>query len=1348
LRQSTAILAQTIVLTAVLSPAVANDEVPNESAAIKERIESELRHAESYYWFGMAEQGNMVAFDSGFRHLENVKSLAESDSIRSEDRARYLQRVEALDSDLKEQAEIAHDTLYGVFPLFRFVTRSIFAESTSAGTFEVLDDPTVMASTSAAKKLALEVVQKWTNRPHLDVAFCSVPHNPQLENEALYLFNMSPKFFVHNSREIVDALNDEQFAEFQAGNITPAVKDQLLDAFDQSELMVVYVNETDIIEDDYFYTVEGRIFDKPNDEPIFKLAVMGFSRDRSAQFRPMLIANNLLLVISVVAFWFMSKLRLRAGVAVSSTAAILIPLLGFGMGRCMAWFIAPFLKSISQIPETLAIASFWLPSLAGLAFLIVPMLAFWLVSKRLAKFFSLFKLDGRLAPAFVAVAAGAVAYLAAPAFLYLESDAVAILVPLTIGATSLGYLLGRAWDVRDRIPMALGFLPMVLSFAMGGALFSCSVEMTWVWAGLATSFAGVVIVPSLTRSRIATGGKATAEAAVDVTPADLVVSGKVDPKHLGEVVERPKFCKFAAHDKASKVVAPSLEGTSVHLGIFGEGGSGVSATARMVLEDLIKSLEKKGREVERMYAECPPATGEPIPFAPFRQALARHFETDLLGAAHSKTKQIDSALGAVFGSVVPFAGVLLPGSTEMGSRSFSSSEEIFRSIAMILRRASKQKTLVLFIDDAQWMDNSSKSLLSHLLGEFPVGGPEPVIIVVASQGFDALSSLGGEIAEKAIKVPYPTVAEQVRILTNGVGLTKATAEQVVDRLGAGTMANGGLFWLLQVVANFARAGVFVRTAQGLAMPDNKWPEGVDVPDEIRDVLRTRLSEYPQYRQLLVAAACACEGREFTATHVAVALGRSRLDVLTDLDYLDRETSVLSDVLDRDDVFAFPSVFMLEVVREELRVAERGPATANVPQLVREYHFRLAEYFRESLNKDSRLLYRVATHYYAAGSAHAETAMRYCVEAATAASGVLDFEAAGRYLECADECAKVVGRPDAIEAERLYLACRKANLSGDFRDQNRVARMGLKHLEDHRDSPIRLMFVVGQLHYELGKATGQREYFDRALSIGRRIIEDAKTPRDRAIGRLVVGCSLPSSDRKRREEVLRSAMELIEPLAGHDAADTELLGRIIGSLADELSQQPENHVEAKKLYEFRLQFNERHRLCDAQGEVTTLLGLGRLAFNEIPKNLPLAQQYFRDALQGSEAIGYIQGEIQACNLLGACALAEDELTTAHESYRRAWKASQDSLSRIASATGLLAFYTRANEIERLHRVVHQILLLIEEGTLPADCAETIVAELSACPAEHVTPEVEQLLQYARRPAVPERQTRRQRLTQPS
>ena len=1291
-----------------------------------EKAESELVHAETYYWFGMAEQGNLAAFGKGLRHLDRAAGVVERGPFSDDEKRRYRARIEGLRTDLEGQIEIAHDTLYGLFPMTRFLARSIFADSTSLRTFEVIDDPTVMASTFAAKNLALETIKQWTQRHQLDVVFTSVPHNPALENEALYLFNSHPKYFVHNLREVTDALDEQQLEEFQSGRVTPEIIKSLLDAFGVNDVLVVLVREADVIDGDYFYIVEGEIHHAGQESPTHDFAVMGFSRDRNAQFTPIVLTNLLFLALAYAAFWLQGRFRRRAAVRASTGTFLVMPLAAFATGRCMPWFLGPLLHSIAPIPETLAIVSFWVPCVAGAALTVVPMILVWVTSKRLAKLWPMFGIDARAVAVFVGIGAGAAAHLSVPLFLYMPGSAVAVLVPLTIAVVGIAYLLGRALDGVDRLSMAVSYVPILLALFWGAAVFQCLPSWTWGAAALVAIVCGLPVALGA-RRRIEEDKPATGIIAQAPEARGAVNPGmSIDFSKLDELAENPRYQKLPEYDGFWRIVEPVLDGRTVHLALHGPRGCGLSATAGAIADDLAEGLAERDREAVRMCGECSQAVGEPRPYGPFQKALAKHFEIELLATPESQLAEIDAALGEVFQSVVPFAGILFPAAGG-SAPSATSGEEIVSSIAWTLRRLSRSKTVILLIDDAHWLDDSSKTLLQHLVREFPPGGPENIAIIVASHSRGVFDELGFNASDQA-ELSFPTSGHQVRILTHGVGLAPTTAEQIVARLGPSTVEQGGLFWLLQVVANLARAGAFVSTDEGIALCDGKWPEDVFIPDEMRDVLAEQLRRFPEYRTVIECAACACDAREFCASVVADALGKPRLELLTELDRIDRETSILYDVRQRDDAFAFQSSFMLDVVRNELRIVELGPASAEAPQIVREYHARLGTVLEKSLEANSNRIYAVANHFYSAGAAFADRGVKYCLQAARASSAVLDFDVAERYLQRAEECARVIGKAATVEAERLDVECRKAHVTGHLDDHTRVANAGAAYLDEHPDCSTRLLLSIAQVHYDAGRSSGDRWWFERSLQIGQRIIDEAKSARDEAIGRHFVGISLPRGQHDERKRQLREALRLMEEKQG-DVEDLELLGRIMGSLAEQLSRgNAEERQDARELFERRLRLNETHQIGDARGQAMTHGGLGRLAFFHEPKDIATAAFHFQKDLDISEAIGDQQGLIQMHSLLGACAIEDDEMEKALEHYQRSWDLSRAPISRFFAGIGLLTCHCRTRQCVQFDEVIRQLLDLARDG-VPDVCAEDLVAALTSCPSDLFSAEAEQLLEIA-------------------
>ena len=64
---------------------------------------------------------------------------------------------------------MAFDTFYGVFPLARFLDNNILKDASSFGTYEIIDDFEVIASTSAISNLITTLAEK--ERKQMDVVF-------------------------------------------------------------------------------------------------------------------------------------------------------------------------------------------------------------------------------------------------------------------------------------------------------------------------------------------------------------------------------------------------------------------------------------------------------------------------------------------------------------------------------------------------------------------------------------------------------------------------------------------------------------------------------------------------------------------------------------------------------------------------------------------------------------------------------------------------------------------------------------------------------------------------------------------------------------------------------------------------------------------------------------------------------------------------------------------------------------------------------------------------------------------------------------------------------------------------
>ena len=170
-----------------------------------------------------------------------------------------------------------------------------------------------------------------------------------------------------------------------------------------------------------------------------------------------------------------------------------------------------------------------------------------------------------------------------------------------------------------------------------------------------------------------------------------------------------------------------------------------------------------------------------------------------------------------------------------------------------------------------------------------------------------------------------------------------------------------------MAAKLARSGAFVRAEEGFAWANGVWPADFAIPAHMQAAIQEQWERASQYRAVLACAACGCDGREFHVSVLADALRRTCLDLLTVLDEIERTTGMVHDVRDRDDVYAFHSSFLLEVIRGQLGIAGHGARKADVPQIVREYHARLALALEAAMKTSQNKLYEVANHFYAAGA---------------------------------------------------------------------------------------------------------------------------------------------------------------------------------------------------------------------------------------------------------------------------------------------------------------------------------------------------------------------------------------------
>ena len=1251
---------------------------------IEECIRKTIKTANTYYWFGVMEKGNMRYFQVASEYIVEADSLIQqADSIPIELRKDIEHEIQALKEGIEYQADMTHDTYYAVFPLVRLLTTTIFANPRAAGTYELIDEPQVIAVTNAASILSEQAAEKLKSELQFDVIFNSVPLNIALENEVLYIFNLSPRFYVHTFKDISQNLTTEEIEQYRAGSLPTSAKNKLCSAYGTNNLLLITINELDIIGKDYFYQVDGYIFSIEQDQPNQNFHVMALCHDRRGQFKSLLIVNVSLLLFAVLLYYLL--IRIRTGAWPSFLQAISISISGFLLGRITPWIVFPIISSIAPAAEDLAKLSFWWTCIAGFMLLIFPVLIYRIASIRLKSIISILDMEFKGGAVGLTIAMGACAYLAGPLFLLVEGDAWNILIPCIVTASVLNYTIGRTLDSKDKMPLYFSVIPVVLALVFGPAILHLEPAYLWIVAGFS--------LPVL----LLTVKKQTDKNEISSRQPELNIP--VDVDELIQCARSPRYYELEIFSSIKQKAALLLKGKTVWLALVGENGVGKTATANALIEEIRRKLSAKKENLVLLNGECPQETGQQSAFIPFQKALSRYFGINLQADTNSQMQLVDTALDGLFESVVPFSSLFFPPmNNELNSA--SSEKEMFTSIVRTLRKLSQKNTVVLFIDDVQWIDTDSKKLLTFIIEAFPAEKPIELLIILTSRSKEAVEDIG--LKNSIVEIRPPSSEEKVEMLNSTLGLDKNAANKIVSFIGRESAGKGELHWLFEVVAHLASLDAFVKEDRVFTWSKQfKKTDKLPIPQEFRDLLKEELSSHSQFRSLIECAACL--GMEFNARLLTESLNISRLALLQQLEQIEAETGILFDVRETDDIYRFRSNFILSIIQEELEISGQGPKNKKTPQLIREYHAKVAQSFEKTLHKSSNSLFKVALHYFAAGASYADKALDYALRAAHTACEMYLHEYSRDFVKIAEECAEVLGLSDDFKKELLLIELHQAHVEGTKRDK--AAEDGIAYLKDSPDEKSDVIIKIARACYDAMR-------FEDSENYARLAVERAASNIELAEGFQFIGISLsPKIQSEERIDYQRKALNLLKEYPEDQLDAQALLSRVYNSLAEDLSYgSPADKKEAVDLFNKSLVIKERVEIHDLPGQARCYGGLGRLAFFTNPSDVHSARLHFTEDLKISEKIGDIAGQAKMYSFLGACDVKEVKYGSALVNYIKSFELSVSTLDKFFAGAGLLEAACKTGNIDLINSTGNSIWEIAASSGIPAPCVSSLLKSL--------------------------------------
>ena len=1255
-------------------------------------IKESIKHADTYYWFGMAESGNVELFEKGLVYLDTASDLInECHTLSVADREELLRKVGALETDINGQIALSFDTFYGFFPLTRLFTNSVFSDPVATGTYELVDDPLVMAATSAMASMSEEITGKWGREPQLDVVFTSVPNNSELENEALYIFNQSSKYFVHNKMEIVSVFNEEELEKFEQAIMTKEMKDKLIDSFNSTTLVMAVVRQLDIVEGDHFFLAEAYAYNRASDSAIRNLHVMGFSRDRTSSFNQFLILNGLLLCFAILLYNFFhssdfgstmgKKYKLDLNLS-SSMAAMFY----FFTGKMFPLLIFPMLDYFRPMPETLAIVSFWWCLLVGICLFIGPPILLKSMSVRLGTISEFFMSRGKGVASALAITLGIVCYFSELLIMKPIDNLYGFIFLLSISALASAFILGLSLDEREDSVSPKNFFVTLISFS-GIGLALCTGEYIYIFYSAVFTLVVVSIVFYV--NRLFPWQRTIESKDDDVEDNDI----ENELTGLTSLIANHQYVLPKNYDEVKDYFEEFLKeegNNSIVLKLTGQSGVGKSAMADNIIKETIEQGDDK-YVVLRGQCQTPIETDKMVekdndldPYYIFKQALAGHFKINLLGSDNAKYQQIESAMSGIYNTVMPFAGVFLPPLSPEENLA-SSDREIKLALSSFIEKLlyEKDKSIIFMIDDIQWIDARSRELLNFILEEFLAENYQSeknkIAFVITERleddddvGIIFNDSIQGYI--KPFPLEKPDKEHSKRILTESLNIEEQSAERILKRTGDLSIrsdARGQLFWLFQTIIHIAQNDLFEQNSSGKFKIKN-WVGEIPVPNDMKENIRLQFEEHPEYKPVLECAACL--GMEFQASLLSNSLGMDRIDLLRMLKNIDSSTGMINDVQDVDDLFRFQSSLVFEVIREQMAISGKGPQASDVPQIVREYHAMVANSLEVNAESSQSLLFDIANHYYASGAKYANKAYYYTREAAYACLSMYNFNKAKRYLEKAEDCAAFIDIDrDQLKEDTLFLKCHDAHITGTLEEKQKVAEEGLKYI-DQLD--VDLLNEKMSILIKVTEACFNAKFYDKTKELAEKIIKLAKPGSiEKAEGFHFQGLSMKMGA-KGRLEILTKAYETISYLQ-KSTSRNRLLGRIMNTLGMEMTSPESTHKEeGLELLKKRLELDEKENIKDLKGKAITLGSIGRY-FLYNTSDIDEAEKYFKMDIEVCDQIPDKSGASQMHSLIGECSLKKKEYQKALSDYKRSFALICDDPSVfdiLFSHVGLLNAYS--------------------------------------------------------------------------
>jgi tetratricopeptide (TPR) repeat protein len=1015
-------------------------------ASIESQVDNLFTKAEQIYWLSLQEGGNPDALRLGLKYLNDANQ-----TLNASPNQKLQDRLDALHLDISKQLEISQDTFWGVFPLARFFSTSLFADSLSLGTFELIDQASVRASVQASAALREVLAQTVENYGQANAIFLSSSSENNLENEVLFQFNKDSNFFVHHRSELISLTGKKEFLSLYQKDTDWNDKIQrflkknapsLRSAFSNQFVLFVTIDDLGSTESkDKFYAVSGHFWDigtDPENPEIAQLATFssyGHSRDRNHLFWVLCVAN--LALISTALYTTRKTIKKQ-----NNLNWIVWGIIAFVVGKITVSLSGFTLGTFSPSSETLWYVSAWFPLLGCLLFTLLPVWVLIIFKNKFPTSLSI-PAPSTLMPS---LTIGVFSSLGADLMLWNSSNTdlsaeqagllILLLASLYIAITGACKLI-EFWEKST---------PMILSAMVCGLLllsvgyFGC--DLTFLGASVLAFIPIWKFSPNKECSELSM--EMISEKPDIIEPLSSKIAWLIQDCSDPNVIEIPEF----------ELITEQFHKDSSHTFIQGIQGAGkTSLLAQM------KSRWQETHEGIVRTISC-------------EQPIARTSEdsftilSDLLGInLRQDSKDTGSGIGDLILDSFPVFAFVKSAVENIGGQSGQPGNE--REIEAQVKRwlselyEKENQPILILIDGAEWLDEGSASVVNSLLQWNP---PSDFLTLVLSAN-DQLPKL---IQESLLEKHSITDAFHS---TNRLKLFEKLrlGKDIVDFLQNHFTGKPAGLWrhLTESIKHLAKDGKigWSELSDSFVFDPEVDRSQLMIP-KFHERIGEMMRENPQHTELLRCAAIL--GSEFKATILAEIMSIPRMQLLQKLELAERETGLIFDRFHNDDFFHIPPLNRRSIL-EHTGVTYSNSDQNDLPQIIREIHAQNGLALLNQMcgnSNDSNNIEEIADQFFYAGDSHAALAWEWNLKAAKFASSVYLFEKAEWRLEIAQKFAHTKEQSTTVEVEKLQLLGKWADVKRDVGLSEKCLNECLEWAKSHEELNPEVQLIILRMRHQL------------------------------------------------------------------------------------------------------------------------------------------------------------------------------------------------------------------------------------------------------------------------------------------